>query len=566
MSNVPLCEEWLDIWGWIAAFPPVSEWKTNSESINPCRQSQLPLLLTAEKETLKPWNEPPNIILSLRANFEPNPIVLWNSNAFNLVHADCNSAQDNPRSSLFSYLIGRILNALNLVHADGNSAQDNPRSSLFSYLIGRNSNALNLVDADDNSAQNNPMSSLFSDFIDRILKNRPPQEEPQYQNSKALAKSIDSKIFNCAFFLMVLSVSVYEAPTEIRLRCLEALDRQWRASGAWNSFELLLQAVGSNTAQLVMRSMALTLIDRMASDNPLNPLSRDSTIRSPLSFFQSHCTKDEWKFQVYAPVFAMEAADEKPIKSPKDFDLLRALGFLHLEACLLLKYSVNFTPHSIEVQIGLANVICDVFQLLSTDSLEESVAKEKHFPSQISVDVTLLDQCNRIFAFPSTCTNNDLVERSRETNCSGSLNWETKLPIIIGGSVTYGVKEGWTTNFRPWNIEQTAGVGQGKYLYFLVDKDTGKKVTGYRPSQKNNGWFRDKDSYVSSGFSAKGGITICSKEGITWKFEPKMEGRTFRWKVEGKIWVTYWPNKYKSSYSETRRLSFSEIVEMDLTR
>jgi hypothetical protein len=459
------------------------------------------------------------------------------------------------------------LNALNLVHADGNSAQDNPRSSLFSYLIGRNSNALNLVDADDNSAQNNPMSSLFSDFIDRILKNRPPQEEPQYQNSKALAKSIDSKIFNCAFFLMVLSVSVYEAPTEIRLRCLEALDRQWRASGAWNSFELLLQAVGSNTAQLVMRSMALTLIDRMASDNPLNPLSRDSTIRSPLSFFQSHCTKDEWKFQIYAPVFAMEAADEKPIKSPKDVDLLRSLGFLHLEACLLLKYSLNFTPHSIEVQIGLANVICDVFQLLPTDSLKESVAKEKHFPSQISVDVTLLEQCNIISACPSTSTNNEFSGRSSETNFSSSSNFliGDSFPKI-GASVTYGVKDTCSTNFRPWNFEQTARVNQGKYLYFLAEKHTGKKVTGYRPSQKKNGWFRHMDSYASSGFSEEGGITRCSEDVITWKLEPKMEGQTLRWRVEGKIWVTYWPNKHKGSYYENRRLSFCETVQLDLTR
>jgi len=501
MSNYPLCD---DIWGWIAAFPPVSEWTTNSESINPCRQSQLPLLLTAEKETLKPWNEPPNIILSLRANFEPNRIVLWKSNAFNLVHAD------------------------------------------------------------DNSAQDNPMASLFSNFIDRILKDG-PQKEPQFQISEALAKSIDSKIFNCAFFLMALCVSVYDAPPEIRPRCLEALDKELKPG--MNSFKLLLQAVGSNIARLVMRSMGFALIDRMASDNRLNPLSRDRTIPSPLSFFQSHCTKDEWKFQVYAPVFAMEAADEKPIKSPKAVDLLRTLGFLHLEACLLLKYSLNFTPHSIEVQIGLANVICDVLQLLPTANPEERVAKEKHFPSQISVKVTLLEQCNIISTFDSTCTNNKSFQISRETNSTKGLNFQIgRSGPTFGYSVTSGSKEGLSTSFTPWMFEQIPRVNEGKYLYSLSDINTGKKVTESRPSQKNNGLCLDMDSFLSCAFNAEGGIAICTEEGITWKLGPKMEGKTLRWEVEGEIWVTYWPNKYKGSYSENRRLSFSDTLEMDLTR
>jgi hypothetical protein len=349
---------------------------------------------------------------------------------------------------------------------------------------------------------------------------------------------------------------------------LEALDKELKPG--MNSFKLLLQAVGSNISQLVMRSLGFALINRMASDNPLNPLSRDSTIRSPLSFFHSHCTKDEWKFQIYAPVFAMEEDDEKPIKSkkyPKDVGLLRALGSLNLEACLLLKYSLNFTGHSIEVQVGLANVICDVIPLFPTANLEERVAKEKHFPSQISVEVTLLEQCNIISACPSTSTNNEFSGRSSETNFSSSSNFRigASLPKI-GASVTYGVKDTCSTNIKPWNFEQTARVNQGKYLYFLAEKHTGKKVTGYRPSQKKNGWFRDMDSYASSGFSAERGIAICRDDVITWKLEPKMEGQTLRWRVEGKIWVTYWPNKHKGSYYENRRLSFCETVQLDLTR
>lgn len=507
-----------DVWDWITALPPPSEWKSDGMSLKLCNGSQVPLLLSA-----KTSSSSRNFNLSLLADF-PFPISLWTSEALELVHGD------------------------------------------------RDQKA---------------MYSLFLSFIDGIL-HYGPQEKP----IRRIESRIDTKVvlsdlkrfkgmFNSAFLCMALCVCVYEAPAEIRPRCLEVLERELESfhlrhrgggGGGGSSCKQMLEAVGSNIEERMMRSMALALTNRMfdamLADEPLKNSAWEKSIRSPLYHSYSHCAKGLWKVRVYAPVPAMKAHDKHPSTVPKDDRLLFALRYLHLEAVLQMSYALFFTPNWIEVQVAVDNVRCDVVPLAAESVLEgHGVAEEKHFPSRISVRVAPRQESNVMSISLSLSSNNPSYEISNETGVESGFEVPGKYGLTVSNT------EGFTTSLKPWKMEQSVRGNQGDYDWVLYDSQSRKEVAASRPSMMEmlqpKAWFKDRYSSALRPFTKHGGVVFARDEYskcISWKMKPEMEGKTLMWEIAGSIWLTYWPNKYKSFYCETRRLDFCEDVELSLVR
>lgn len=506
-----------NVWDWIAGLPPPSEWKSDSMFLKLCNGSQVPLLLSAKKSSVSP-----SFFLSLLVDF-PFPISLWTSEAL------------EP-----------------LGHGDHDGTKG--------------------------------LYSLFLNFIDGILHYGVEEKPMRRLSSRIDSKEVmaDSKrfkgMFNCAFLCMALCVCVYEAPAEIRPRCLEVLERELegshRRSGGAVFCKQLLEAVGSNIEERMMRSMALAITNRMfnamaaAADDPARNLEWARSIRSPLYHSYSRCANGLWKVRVYSPVPAMKAHDKHPATVPKDDRLLFALRYLHLEAVLQLSYALVFTADWIDVRVTVDNVRCDVVPLAAEAVLEvHGVAEEKHFPSRISVRISPRKESNVMSISLNQSSNNPSYEISNETSVDTGFEVPGKYSLMVSAT------EGSTTSLKPWKMEQSVRGNEGDYDWVLYDSQSGKEVAASRPSMiemlQAKAWFKDRYSSAFRPFTKQGGVVFARDEYsqcISWKVKREMEGQTLVWEIAGSIWLTYWPNKYKSFYCETRRLDFSEDVELSLVR
>ncbi|KAM0013292.1 hypothetical protein Hdeb2414_s0045g00746061 [Helianthus debilis subsp. tardiflorus] len=191
---------------------------------------------------------------------------------------------------------------------------------------------------------------------------------------------------------------------------------------------------------------------------------------------------------------------------------------------------------------------------------------EKHFPSRISLHLTPTIQTNVISVSVSRSSENPTREIGVERSIEGS--FEPPNPHI-GISVTAG--ETVTTNLKPWKFEQSVYGNSGTFNWFLHDSINGREVFSSKPSKcallKPKAWFRNRYSSAYRPFTRQGGVVFARDEygeSVLWKVGNDAIGQTMEWEVKGWIWLTYWPNKYKTFYTETRRLEFRETLRLTL--
>lgn len=82
---------------------------------------------------------------------------------------------------------------------------------------------------------------------------------------------------------------------------------------------------------------------------------------------------------------------------------------------------------------------------------------------------------------------------------------------------------------------------------------------------KPGAWFKNRYSNVYRPFTRQGGIVFADDEygeSVLWKVDKGAIGKVMEWEIRGYIWLTYWPNKHRTFYTETRRLEFKEIVHL----
>ena len=108
--------------------------------------------------------------------------------------------------------------------------------------------------------------------------------------------------------------------------------------------------------------------------------------------------------------------------------------------------------------------------------------------------------------------------------------------------------------------------------WFLHDSSDGREVFSSKPSPKKlfqpKAWFRNRYSSAYRPFTRQGGVVFARDqygETVCWKVDKSAIGKkSMEWELAGCIGLTYWPNKYRTLYNETRRAEFRETLHLTL--
>lgn len=194
--------------------------------------------------------------------------------------------------------------------------------------------------------------------------------------------------------------------------------------------------------------------------------------------------------------------------------------------------------------------------------------EEKHFPSRISLQLTPALQSGVLSVSVSKSSDNPTQEIGLEKSLEGAFeppNSYLGLRISATESVTMSVK--------PWKFEQSVDGDSANLSWFLHDGVNGREVFSSRPSKfallQPRTWFRNRYSTAYRPFTKQGGIIFAGDEygeSVWWKVCPAALGKTMEWEIRGSIWLTYWPNKQRTFYSETRKLHFKESLNVHLPK
>ena len=210
----------------------------------------------------------------------------------------------------------------------------------------------------------------------------------------------------------------------------------------------------------------------------------------------------------------------------------------------------------------------DVIKLVNETLMSERGVgtADKHFPSRISLQLTPTMQTNVLSVSVSKSSENPAREIGLERGIEASLeppNPHFGLKLSAGEAVKMTLK--------PWKFEESVYGYSANLNWYLHDSEDGREVFSNKPSKMSlinpKAWFRDRYSSAYRPFTRQGGVVFAGDEygeGVCWKVDRSVAGKTMNWQIKGWIWLTYWPNKHRTFYTETRRLEFKEILSLTI--
>ncbi|XP_015973738.1 uncharacterized protein LOC107496928 [Arachis duranensis] len=507
-----------DVYCWIQKLPPISEWRTISMSLTICsssKSSQPSLSLTIAKN----HQTPNKVIFAIVADFSI-PISLWTSKPF----------KPNPKT-------------------------------------------MRLIDSEET------ISNLLVNFIEDILHYGPNKNTNTsyikfpYSNPNNIPNF--EEIFNLAFLTLLFLVCIYEAPLDIRSTCLTTLKNNLQGCQSRQASKLLMKMLGNNLEEQWMRSINLAItnwiVEIQQHELPhLNHHHQHSMMRTPSPLYSySFSTLGLWKVQLYCPVISMDvvhsnhhhylAADER---------LQFSLKYHQLEGVLQFNHRVLNRERWIDIIVNIDNIRCDVLKLVDDSLLRErgAGASEKYFPSRILLQLTPMVQHQVLSLSVGKSSENPSIEIGMERGIEAS--FQPPNPQV---GLTFSAGESSTVSLKPWKFEQSVYGYSANLNWILHDSVDGREVFSSKPSKialvNPKSWFKDRYSSAYRPFTRQGGVIFAGDEygeSVCWKVDKGAKGKTMEWEIRGWIWVTYWPNKYKTFYDETRRLEFREILHVNI--
>ncbi|CAA0834440.1 Unknown protein [Striga hermonthica] len=416
------------------------------------------------------------------------------------------------------------------------------------------------------------MTLLTNNLIRDVLKYSSSCKNTSYYNInppfKLPSDNLMTNVFNFTFLTLTFVVCIYEAPTDIRASWLRALGDQFACPEAREVSKDLMRLLGSNTEEIWMRSVNLAIT------NWIREL-RDSGagLGTPSRLFSYSLSKfGLWKVQLYCPVIAMDVEKSSGGEMSPDEGLGFSLNHHQVEGVIQLNYRVDVRENLVEVMVNTDNIRCDVVKLLTDALMNErgAGASEKHFPSRISLQVTPRTmQSDIISVSVSKSSENNPTEIGLETGLEASFEPPTGIGLHFSAGETL------TTSLKPWKFEQSVHGNTANLNWFLHDSVNGREVFSSKPSKlallHPRAWFKNRYSSVHRPFTRQGGVIFARDEygeSVSWKVDRGCmgggDGGVMEWEINGWIWLTYWPNKRRTFYTETKRLEFREVVHLTL--
>ncbi|XP_042509431.1 uncharacterized protein LOC122085057 [Macadamia integrifolia] len=405
------------------------------------------------------------------------------------------------------------------------------------------------------------ISSLFRNFITDILNYGLCKSTSFLRIPPINTIGNFKDIFNLSFLTLTLFICIYEAPHELRPGCLNTLKNQLTSPQSREASKLLMRLLGSNIEEQWMRALNLAItnwvIELQESNNPL-------VISSPL-FSYAISTAGLWKVQLYCPVIAMKV--ENSSNASGDERLNFSLKYHQLEGVIQFAYKVVVQDKWVDVMVNTDNIRCDVIRLVSETLMAERGvgASEKHFPSRISLQLTPTFQASVLSVSVGKSSQNPTHEIGMERTIEGTFDPPNHFGLNVATA------ESMTRTLKPWQFEQSVIGDTANLNWYLHDSTDGREVFSSRPSKVSlaqpKAWFKNRYSNAHRPFTKEGGVIFAGDqygESVWWKMNRGAIGKTMEWEIRGKIWLTYWPNKHRTSYNDTRRLEFREILNLHI--
>ncbi|XP_022746645.1 uncharacterized protein LOC111296542 [Durio zibethinus] len=492
-----------DVFTWIQNLPPIAQWKANSMSICICSSSSSCSSYPSLNLSVSKNLHSSTISISIIADFSV-PVPLWASKPLNISSKRSKLLDEEAISCLMINVIKDVL-----------SYGSNKNNCLIRF----------------------PKLESISGFKD---------------------------IFNLPFLTLALLICIYEAPVDLRSSCLNTLKKELTSSQLREASKLLMKLLGSNLEEQWMRSINLAItnwiIELQATHRTL--------VKTPSPMFSyALATFGLWKVQLYCPVIAMDI--ENSSNHSVDERLLFSLNYHQLEGVIQFNYKVIVQEKWINVMVNIDNIRCNIIRLLNETLMNERGvgADDKHFPSRVSLQVTPTIQSNILSVSVSKSTENPEREIEMERGIESSFDPPNS---FLGLKVSVG--ETMTMSMKPWKFELSVNGYSGALNWFLHDSVDGREVVSSKPSKfaliNPKAWFKDRYSSVYRPFTRQGGVIFAGDEygeKIWWKVDKSAMGKTMEWEIRGWIWLTYWPNKHRTFYNETRRLEFGEIFHLNIS-
>ncbi|KAJ7959585.1 Neuronal PAS domain protein [Quillaja saponaria] len=406
------------------------------------------------------------------------------------------------------------------------------------------------------------ISNLLANLIEDILHYGTNNNFPSIKFPKLDSVSNFPEMFNFAFLTLSFLICIYEAPTDLRSGCLNTFKNNLTCCRSRQTSKLLMKLLGSNLEEQWMRSVNLAITNWIVELKASHHILKTP---SPL-FSYANSSFGLWKVQLYCPVIAMDVVNSN--NHSADERLQFSLNYHQLEGVIQFNNKVSINEKWVDVMVNIDNIRCDVIKLVNDTLMNERGvgAAEKHFPSRISLQLIPTMQTHILSVSVSKSSDNPLTEIGIEKSIEAS--FEPANPYL---GLTVSAGETTTTRLKPWKFEESVYGYSANLNWFLHDSMDGKEVFSSKPSKvalfNPKSWFRDRYSSAHRPFTRQGGIIFAGDEygdRVWWKVDRNAVGKTMEWEIRGWIWLTYWPNKIKTFYNETRRLEFRESLHLNI--
>ncbi|XP_051214821.1 uncharacterized protein [Lolium perenne] len=407
-----------------------------------------------------------------------------------------------------------------------------------------------------------------------------------------------SAFFSLALLLRLFWLCALEAPADFGYLFFHAFGAEIeRALGSCApALGVFLLSIGPDVEDRFMRSLGYMLAKWCLLREMQAPTPAKAGTGVHPSACLSYATEVHglWVLKGYAPVLAMPriaGASSVPITAlphelPEEPALRYGLVHQQLEVVAQLEYAVSVRDKRfIGVGVRVDNIRVRVVRLgyrkndadATEGDVEDDVMDgERHFPSRIRLWVG--PRFGSSYATgPSLGRSTGNPEREVEATrtVKGAFSGATKLASSNGGPrVKAKMRTSARTRNRSWRWEQEAEGSAGVFEGVLCDPATGTEVSAWRTGGNGGAGEADPRNGMRRRYGGPGrafikmrGLIVASDElpeKVTWRVGREAEGRTMRWRVGLKVWVSYLPNQVRSRHFETRCVEWAHEVELPL--
>ncbi|KAF9600235.1 hypothetical protein IFM89_005059 [Coptis chinensis] len=276
-----------------------------------------------------------------------------------------------------------------------------------------------------------------------------------------------------------------------------------------------------------------------------------------------------WILKGYAPILSMtqtrsNALDKYRALEAKESVLRYALAHQQLETVIQLEYSVSFCESFIQVNARVDNLRVHVVKLGFNKNEDGEYVDETYFPSRIQIWIGPEVGSTYVGGLSlSRSTENPEKEVETQKIVRGSFG-KLKVPLIKATAMTSAKRRS-----RNWKWEQDAEGNAVVFEAILHDDASGMEVATWKPMDGGNpkSGLRKRYSGGSRVFNKSGGLVLAGDEygdWVSWRMSKEMEGSVLKWRLGGKVWLSYWPNDVKSNHFETRCVDWCDEVDLPL--